>query len=297
MRYGSRFPDTILNLLFFRREKADIYHITGHVHYIALLFPPENTVLSIMDLRFLATAGTLRRFLLRKLYLDLPVRRLNYITAISEQTRQEILEQTGCDPQKVRTLGLPLFAGIEAGNLKQFNSNIPAILQVGTMENKNIPMLARALGGVRCTLRIIGKLSEEQVSALAENKVNYTHASGLSDEQIRQEYENADIVAFCSTYEGFGLPIIEAQSMQKPVITSRLSPMIETSGEAAFLADPLDPLSIREGILKIVNDAAYREKIVAAGLTNIERFAPQSIAKQYEDLYDEILAVSTKHAT
>jgi len=297
MRYGSRFPDTILNLLFFRREKADIYHITGHVHYIALLFPPENTVLSIMDLRFLATAGTLRRFLLRKLYLDLPVRRLNYITAISEQTRQEILEQTGCDPQKVRTLGLPLFAGIEAGNLKQFNSNIPAILQVGTMENKNIPMLARALGGVRCTLRIIGKLSEEQVSALAENKVNYTHASGLSDEQIRQEYENADIVAFCSTYEGFGLPIIEAQSMQKPVITSRLSPMIETSGEAAFLADPLDPLSIREGILKIVNDAAYREKIVAAGLTNIERFAPQNIAKQYEDLYDEILAVSTKHAT
>ncbi len=107
----------IRNLLVFRPKKnADVYHITGHAHYIALLFPRRNTVLSIMDLRFLGFGRGLRRYLLKKLYLDLPVRKLDFITAISEQTKREIVLHTGCDAEKVRVLDLPLLDHLSDGH-------------------------------------------------------------------------------------------------------------------------------------------------------------------------------------
>lgn len=287
--FGNSFIDTLKNLLFFRKKKADLYHITGHVHYIALLFAPKNTVLSIMDVRFLYMPKGLKRYVLKKLYLDLPVKRLKYITAISDETRKEILLHSGCDEKKVRTLELPLLNHINNGNGKSFNKEKPTILQVGTMPNKNIPNLAKALNGIHCKLKIIGRISDELNSVLKENKIDFENAFDLTDEQVREEYENADIVSFCSLFEGFGLPIIEAQAMYKPVITSNLSPMKETSGNAAFLADPNDFLNIREGIQKIINDDNYRNSLVEKGSENIKRYEPAKIARQYEKLYKEIL--------
>src|ERR1041384_2079245 len=51
--FGNSVADLIKNILFFRKKEARIYHVTGHVHYIALLFPRKRTVLSIMDLGYL----------------------------------------------------------------------------------------------------------------------------------------------------------------------------------------------------------------------------------------------------
>ncbi|MEJ7846705.1 MAG: glycosyltransferase [Pyrinomonadaceae bacterium] len=287
--YGFSFVDTIKNLLLFKKQKADIYHITGHVHYISLLFSPRNTVLSIMDLRFLDAKSGVRRFLLKKLYLDLPVKRLCFITAISEQTRQEILLHTKCSEEKVRTLDLPLLDHLHSDVRIPFNHDKPRILQVGTMANKNVPNLVRALNGLACKLVIIGRIDDALTALLQENRIDFENKFDLSDAELRNEYEQADIVAYCSTYEGFGLPIIEAQSMRKPVITSDLSPMKETSGGAAVLIDPADFLSIREGIQKIIADAAFRTKLIEAGVGNIERFNPAAVASDYEALYSEML--------
>jgi glycosyltransferase involved in cell wall biosynthesis len=292
--YGNSFLDTLKNLLFFRKKKADIYHITGHVHYIALLFSPKNTVLSIMDVRFLYMPEGLKRFILKKLYLDLPVKRLKYITAISEKTREEILLHSGCEENKVRTLELPLFKHIHKGTGKNFNKEKPTILQIGTMPNKNIPNLARALKGIKCKLKIIGRMNNELISVLEENQIDFENAFDLDDEQVRKEYEEADILTYCSLFEGFGLPIIEAQAMHKAVITSNLSPMKEASGDGAFLADPNDFLSIREGIQKIIDDDIYRKGLIEKGLENIKRYKPELVARQYEKLYKEILASGKK---
>lgn len=287
--YGNRLFDIVRNLVFLRRARADIYHITGHVHYISLRFPPPNTVLSIMDIRFVHMHRGLRRAMLRLLFLDLPVRRLKYVTVISEQIRREVLEATGCVPSKVRTLELPLLGHFERSELRPFDQERPTILQVGTMENKNIPRLAEALSGVFCHLRIIGRLSNDQSGALEHYGIEYSNDHGLSDDEMRNEYTGADIVAFCSTYEGFGLPIIEAQAMGKPVVTSNISPMKETSGEAAVLVDPFDVGSIREGFIRTIDDPLLRDELVSAGLKNVERFSPERVASGYRELYREIL--------
>jgi glycosyltransferase involved in cell wall biosynthesis len=288
--YGNRFSDTLRNLLFFRPRPADIHHITGQVHYIALLFSRRRTVLSIMDVRFLYRDQGPRRWLLKKLYLDWPLRKLDHITAISEQTKSEIVRYSGCDPEKILVLDLPLVTRVDEEVPRAFNAAKPAILQVGTMENKNIPNLARALKGIDCELRIIGRLAPHQTAALEENCIHYTADHDLSEEELRERYQAADVVAFCSTYEGFGLPILEAQAMRKPVITSNLSPMIETSGGAACLVDPFDPASIRSGLRKIIDDEDYRVGLIQKGQKNIERFAPEAVAEQYEQLYRRVLA-------
>src|SRR5690606_30911378 len=94
--YGNSAFDVPRNIFAFHRSRADIYHITGHIHYMALLFPPRNTVLTIHDVRFLDEPSPLKRFVLKQLFLDRPVKRLKYVTAISEKTKREIILATGC---------------------------------------------------------------------------------------------------------------------------------------------------------------------------------------------------------
>lgn len=289
MPYGNSPLDTLRNMFSFRKRDADIYHITGHVHYMALLFSPTNTVLTIHDVRFLETPSRLKRLILKKLYLDWPVKRLNYITAISDKTKREIIDATGCDENKVRVIPVPLIGDGKATETpKPFNNEKPLILQIGTMKNKNLPRVIEALSGIECHLRIIGRLDEEQLDALRKFAVEYSNAFDLEDAAIIEEYEDADIIVFCSTLEGFGLPIIEAQSAGKPVVTSNISPMTETSGGAAVLVDPFDITSIRDGIRSVIDDETLRREMVEKGRSNVERFAPAIIAAQYERLYDEI---------
>lgn len=292
--YGNGFPDIIKNLLFFRKSEADIYHITGMIHYLALKMPPEKTVLTIHDLGFLQNEGRLKRFIIKKLFLDLPVKRLKYITTVSEATRKSILEHTQCPPEKIRIIENPVQEHYLNPAKKEFNKECPTILQIGITPNKNIPNLIKALKGINCRLRIIGNLTDDLISALENGGIDYENAYGLDDLEMRREYENADIVSFCSTFEGFGLPIIEAHSMQTPVITSDISPLREVSNGAAFLANPAAVESIREGILKIIDDDDFREQIVRKGFENAKRFEPRQIAGLYEKLYLELLKENGK---
>jgi glycosyltransferase involved in cell wall biosynthesis len=287
--YGNRFTDILKNLLFFKKPEADIYHVTGQIHYLALILPRKKTVLTIHDTGFLQSRGSLQRLIIKKLFLDLPVKRLQYITAVSESTKQGILANTNCLPEKIRVIENPLQEHYLSSRKKEFNKNCPTILQIGITPNKNISNLIKALKGIKCRLKIVGNLTEDLTLALKAGNICYENALGLADLEMKKAYETADLVAFCSTFEGFGLPIIEAQAMRTPVLTSDLSPMREVSGGAAFLANPFQVESIRQGVLKIINDDEFREKIIRDGLENIKRFEPKFIAGQYEKLYLEIL--------
>jgi len=287
--YLNNFVGIIKNFIFFKKPKADIYHITGHIHYIALILPRKKTVLTVADLTILRTRKGLRRFIIKKLFFDLPIKKTKYITAISEATKNEIVQSTNCEEGKIRVIEIPLQDILYSESKKTFNAECPTILQIGTAPHKNITNLVRALKGMNCLFRIIGKLNEELLNELKLNKINFTNDYNLDDGEIKNEYQKADIVAFCSIYEGFGLPIVEAQAMRTTVVTSDLSPMKEVAGGGAVLVDPEKILSIRDGILRIINDESLRNNLVAQGLINIKRFETARIASQYESLYREII--------
>jgi glycosyltransferase involved in cell wall biosynthesis len=289
LSYGTDLIGMVKNLLSFRRRPADLYHITGQAHFIALLLPPDRCVLTVHDLHFLRTRRGIRRYVLKKLFLDLPMRRVKYVTAISEATRNEIAEHTGFDRAAIRVIPNPLRDAFVFTTEKPFDRDCPTILQVGTTDNKNIPNLIRALDGVRCRLVIVGPYDEQIAGLLAAHRINVDARRDLSDMELAAEYQACDLVAFCTTFEGFGLPIIEAQAMRKPVVTSDLSPMREIAGGGAVLVDPYDVASIRSGIVRVIEDDTLRRDIVRIGQANVERFEPRGVARMYEALYREVL--------
>ena len=290
--YDNSLYGLIKNLLFYRKAEADVYHITGQVHYLALLLPKRNTVLTIHDAGILRMRKGLRRLILKQILFDLPINKLKYVTAISEATKKEIVFYTGCPPDKIRVIENPLQEHFFLVEKKKFNSVCPRILQIGTAANKNLPNLIKALDGIKCILRIVGEIDAPTKQLLQAHRINYENKLKLDDQAIRSEYQETDIVTFCSTFEGFGLPIIEAQAMQKPVITSNISPLTEVAGnKAAEFIDPNCPLSIRAGIMRLINDQEYRHLLIKNGLQNVQRFQPQLIAESYENLYQEIVRI------
>jgi glycosyltransferase involved in cell wall biosynthesis len=161
-------------------------------------------------------------------------------------------------------------------------------LQIGTKENKNIHNLAVALKGLRCELHIVGQLDNNTREILEENKINYKNFTNLSFEQLKQQYLECDMVAFVSTYEGFGLPILEACAVGRPLVTSRISPMDEIADDAACKVNPYNTLDIRRGILKVIEDAQYRDQLINNGWKMRYRYSIENITNQYSEIYEQI---------
>jgi glycosyltransferase involved in cell wall biosynthesis len=270
-------------------HRGDVNHITGDVHYLAYLLNKERTLLTILDCVTLNRMQQgWRKQIFFFLWYWLPEKRCQLISVISESTRQELLQYFPQAAHKIRVVHCPVSEAFVASPTS-FDSACPTILQVGTGANKNLLRVVEALKGIQCHLRIIGRLSHEQTQALVDNGIDYTAVSNISDTQLIEEYRQADIVVFASTYEGFGLPILEAQATGRPVITSNVYSMPEVAGDAACLVDPYQIEQIRSAIEQVINDVAYREGLVIKGFTNIERFRPEIIAQKYVALYQEIL--------
>ncbi len=107
----------------------------------------------------------------------------------------------------------------------------------------------------------------------------------LTDEELVEAYRRCDMVVFASLYEGFGLPILEAQAMGRPVITSNFGAMREAAGDGALLVDPYSVEAIREAVLRITREPALREDLIAKGLRNAERFRAEAVAARYAEIY------------
>ena len=270
-----------------RRAQGDVNHVTGDTHYLTFLLDRKRTVLTVHDLVLLRRLKGARRFLIWLLWYWLPVRRSRAVVTISGTTRSALLGSVRCDPAKIRVIHNPV--SDEFGPApRPFDAVRPRILQMGTKPNKNIERVAEALEGISCRLAIVGQLSDAQTAALRRHGIDWESHVGLSREALVQQYVEADMLVFASTYEGFGLPIVEAQAVGRPVVTSALSSMPEVAGDAACFVDPFDAASIRAGVLRVIENESYRTQLVESGFRNVERFRTSAVAEQYAALYREV---------
>ncbi|MCR9295238.1 MAG: glycosyltransferase [bacterium] len=284
-RYNDGWISKIYNIVEAAfRQCSTVNHITGEVHFLDFLMRKRTVVLTVLDCNFMKRKKGISRLLVKWIYLDAPISRARAVTAISSKTKEDIVCFTRCDPSKITVIPVAIDECFQPF-AKEFNAFEPVVLQIGTAYNKNIPRLAEALNGVKCKLVIVGKLSNEQHQALSRNSVNYENLFNLSKKEIVDQYRRCDIVSFVSTFEGFGMPIVEGNATERVVVTSNTSSMPEVAGEAACLVDPFDVSSIREGIRRVIDDAQYRERLITEGKKNRERFNGERIAKQYLDIY------------
>ncbi len=286
--YSKGFLPRLKAILEVRRNRTDINHITGDTNFLALGLSHRNTVLTIHDCGLLDSKNGLARWILFTFWLKMPVKRSKILTVVSEATKQDVLRLTHCSPDKIVVIPTVIKSGFSY-NPKDFNKNYLTFLHIGNSPNKNLARHAKALSGLPCRLHIIGQISESEIDMLKNEGIDYKISVNLTNEQMFEAYQEADILLFCSTIEGFGMPILEAQTIGRAVITSNISSMPEVAGDGACLVDPLSIGDIRAGIERVWFDNEYRNELIDNGLKNIHRFNSETVAQQYEAVYEKIL--------
>ncbi len=271
-----------------RAGRGRICHLTGDVHYLGLVLPRGRYLLTIHDCAILHRLRGWRRELLRRLWFEWPVRRAGMVTAISQATREDL--QRWLSPElwgKVRVIPNCVRAEFRV-QPKPWEAASPILLQVGTGWNKNLPRVVAALRGLACRLWIVGPVDAAQAALLEASGLDYQCLGRLGEEELVEAYRACDALIFVSLFEGFGLPILEAQATGRPVIAGNGSAMPEAAGAGALLVDAEDAGLIRGAVERLLREPELREALVAAGLANVEGFQPGAIAARYEAIYREL---------
>lgn len=279
-------PIVLIRNLMAVRKFSGLRHVTGDVYYVGI-FGGRRTILTIHDVGSLTSTSLFKRLYVRIFWLWLPCLLSKYVTVISEFSKQELIKLAPFVSKKVKVIPNPVNPNYNY-KPKESISTTPIILCVGTKSNKNLERVIESVKGINCLLHIIGRLSPEQKAFLMEYNVEYINNYSITEDEIFNAYTNCDLVCFVSTYEGFGMPIIEAQSIGRPVITSNLGAMKEVAESSACMVNPFSTISIRAGINKVINDDAYRQKLVEQGQINVQRFSVAHVANEYMELYRKL---------
>lgn len=270
--------------------RADVVHVTGDIHYLVPALVGRRVVLTVHDLAPLHAKKGWQRKLFKYFWYDLPVRCADCTTTISAAVREELKAALG--PSAAEIAVIPNCISSDFIPVPKTWPETPVVLMVGTKANKNLERMFEAFQDFQVEVRIIGQLSEAQRNTFTQSQVPFTELGLLTDAEVLQAYRECDFLAFASTYEGFGLPILEAQATGRPVLTSDIPSLSEVAGEGALLVDPLDVDSIRQGFERLLSDPAYREALVETGRGNVKRFQPEAIAQQYAKNYRDVSALN-----
>jgi glycosyltransferase involved in cell wall biosynthesis len=305
------FWDQIAVPYFASREKVDVLF---HSKFSIPLVSPCKTVTVIHGSeRFVYPEFSKKSdMLFFKTIYPLYLRRATALIAVSENARRDIIQFLRIDPQKISTV----YYGC-AEYFRKINDNVvleairkkyrlPArfLLNVGLIyPGKNIPNLLKALNRVRkqvdIKLVLAGtgrRMYQKDLNAIRELGLenNVVFPGYISHEDLVAVYNLAEAVVFPSFYESFGLVNVEANACGCPLVTSRTGGTPEAAGEAAVYVNPVDDLSIAEGILKVLMDSNLRKDLIDRGLRNVKRFTWEKTARQTLDILESVGCVEKR---
>lgn len=275
------FGPRLSNLRFARGAAVEVNHVGGDVQYLVLGLPRHGSVLTVLDLVNLRRLRGWRRTVLKLIWYTIPIRRAGIVTTISDAVRAELEAEIPAARGKTRTIPVPLLPGFTP-NPRPMGPR-PLVFMQGSTPHKNVARQAEALKGLPVDALYVGTPNAEAAEALAA--IGARIESGLDDEAMVARYRECDLLLFASLYEGYGMPIVEAQAIGRPVVTSDRGAMREVAGGAAILVDPESVESIRSGVRRAIEDRAERERLVAAGFVNAERTTVERVAALYRAAY------------
>ena len=291
-------------------KEIDIFH-SIHIHV-----PPTKkmkTVLTIHDCRYMAFPSIYKKREAKdyKRQMEISLNRVDMVVAISEFTRQEILNYFSFPEDRIQVIHYgfsplksdkSIYTQIE-NHVTDKEITQPYLLAPSALDaRKNLGRLIEAFA--QCKQEdngfpplVVAGITPEQWS-LSDEAANAKRLGVFGDivlcgvvdrDTITGLIKNAYALCYPSLYEGFGLPPLEAMSLGTPVLAGNSSSIPEISGNAACLVDPLDINDISYGLSKVVYDGAYRQKLINAGYEQINNFSWDKTSVQYLALYREVM--------
>lgn len=281
----------------------EVVHSLG---YVGPLLPPCSSVVTIPDLNYIALKNTLpagKRVILQ-LFSMQAARRADHVITISNFSKREISQVLNLNLDRITVTHL---GARRDGNTKSLNNwadvrgrygiNEPYVVAFGggTL-HKNIPRLIQAFAIVRETfphgLVLIGQIpSNVDLSAESMDKSmrdRITTTGYVPGAHIQPLLSHADLFVLPSLYEGFGLPVVEAQQAGVAVSCSSAGSLPEVGGEGAVYFDPTSVESIAETIKHCLADADLRSQLILKGQENVKRFSWEKTARETLSVYQSV---------
>lgn len=228
-------------------------------------------------------------------------KRANRIIAISNNTRRDIVSLLKINPQKIDVVYEA--ADKKYKELKDKNEltkvkvkyNLPDkfILYTGGLTpRKNIEKLLMAFSKVNTDYYLVltgpknRKLNLQEIDKKLRDKIK--RLGFIPDEEMPYLYNLADIFMYPSLYEGFGLPILEAQACGCPVIASNVSSIPEVGRDSVLYIDPYKTRDIGDKIMMLVKNESLKKDLIRKGFKNVKRFSLDKAANELLDLINEV---------
>jgi len=292
-----------------KREKVDVFY--GPCFTVPL-FKTCKQVVAVLDLTWFKHRK--KHIWIKQLYfrtlIPLAVRQAEKVIVISQSTKKDLIKILKTPKDKIAVtylaadLSFKVIEDIERlqSVVKKYNLPDQFILFLGVLEpRKNIPGLIKAFSRLKknsnlsCKLVIGGGRSygwkNEEIFRVIEylglgKEVIFTDFVLESD--LPALYNLADLFVLPSFYEGFGLPILEAQACGCPVITSNISSMPEVGGDAALFVDPNDVEELASAMRRVLTDDKLRAEMIKKGFENAKHFSWEKTAQETLEVFEEV---------
>ncbi len=290
-----------------QKDKPDIFHGLSNELPLNIHKSGIRTVVTIHDLIFLRFPE-LYKYIDRKIYL----RKFRYasenadiVIAVSEQTKKDLQNYFNIPENKIRVVyqsGNPIFSKKldphKVENIREKYS-IPSgyVLNLGTIEErKNLLQLVKAVHSAKNTvpLVIVGRAKKHYAEKVHEyiarnrlDNIHFLHNVPTSD--LPALYQGASLFAYPSSFEGFGIPVLEAVQSGTPVIAGAGHCLEETGGPESIYINPFNIEKFSAAIDNILENSDLRSKMIEAGHKHSLKFRPEKTVKNlyrvYESLY------------
>jgi glycosyltransferase involved in cell wall biosynthesis len=272
---------------------VDVLFIPAHT---APFFHPKKTIVTVHGLEYEIMPeayGAFERFYMRYSIKN-SCRWAKKIISVSKNTKRDLMNLYEVPEEKINIVYEGYEDGIKDGLASKDKTKIenlkPYLLFVGRLEKrKNIERIVEAFEifkkntGSAHRLVLGGRFGygEKEIKAKIENseyQKDIVLFGFVKDARKWQLYKDAAVFLFPTLYEGFGLPVLEAQSQGVPVIVSNTSSLPEVAGGSAFLVDPTEPKFIADAMIALTGDKKIANDMVKKGYENIKRFSWKNCA-------------------
>ena len=279
----------------FKSVQYDVLHPTYYNPYFLKYVKGKSFVLTIHDMIHEIYPEYFGRHNRTREYKKVLAEKAAKIIAISENTKNDIIRILGVDENKIviiphgcslmeafderMIVDIPerylLFVG-DRGNYKNFRGFLSSIYK--TLLDDDSLFLICAGGR---------PFDAEEIELIERLKVKEKVLKYSADNSILAYlYSKALAFVFPSLYEGFGIPILESMQCGCPAILSNTSSLTEVGGDAAVYFDPLDGLSMKNSIEKVIYNKNLRSELIAKGYNNINRFSWEKTARDTVKVYE-----------